>query len=268
MELPLTPIDFLLRARRLFSDREGIIEHEDGRRAHVFTYAQMAERAARLAQMLQNDFGVEPGDRVAWLCGNRHELLEAYFGVLMAGAVLLPLNIRLSAPELRGQLDDSRASVLVRDSSLTEIDHPIRRVLIGDEYEERLAAQPHEWIEPPPIDEREVAEIFYTSGSTGMPKGAMLTHRGLYLHAIHSALTLNISKGGLAVRTMSPLQQGAKLKARFKLPGGKSEIEAASRVAWTDRRIGMGLQFEQVEPADQAAIDEFIDQHFFSNRKA
>ncbi len=131
----------------------------------------MAERAARLAQMLQNDFGVEPGDRVAWLCGNRHELLEAYFGVLLAGAVLLPLNIRLSAPELRGQLDDSRAAVLVRDPSLTEVDHPVREVLIGDEYEGRLAAQPSSWIDPPPVDEHDVAEIFYTSGSTGPPEG-------------------------------------------------------------------------------------------------
>ena len=50
-----------------------------------------------MAQVLQNDFDVRPGDRVAWLCGNRHELLEAYYGVLLAGAVLLPLNIRLSA---------------------------------------------------------------------------------------------------------------------------------------------------------------------------
>lgn len=87
-------------------------------------------------------------------------------------------------------------------------------------------------------------------------------------NTIAAALTLNISKGGLAVRTMSPLQQGVQVRARFKLPGSKSEIEADSRVAWTDRRIGMGLQFEKVGPADQAAIDEFIDQHFFSNRKA
>jgi fatty-acyl-CoA synthase len=202
MELPLTPIDFLLRARRLFPDREGVIEHHAGERAHVFTYAHMAERAARLAQMLQNDFAVDPGDRVAWLCGNRHELLEAYFGVLMAGAVLLPLNIRLSAPELRGQLDDSRATVLVRDPSLTEVDHPVRRVLIGDEFEARLAAQPKSWIDPPPIDEHDVAEIFYTSGSTGLPKGAMLTHRGLYLHAIHSALTLNISGNDVVLHTI------------------------------------------------------------------
>lgn len=89
-----------------------------------------------------------------------------------------------------------------------------------------------------------------------------------FSNTIAAALTLNISKGGLAVRTMSPLQQGSKIRARFRLPGAKSEIEAEARVSWTDRRIGMGLQFEKVEPADQAAIDAFIDQHFFSNRKA
>ena len=202
MELPLTPIDFLLRARRLFPDREGVIQHEGGTRAHVFTYADMAERAARMAQVLQNDFDVRPGDRVAWLCGNRHELLEAYYGVLLAGAVLLPLNIRLSAYELRGQIDDSRASVLVRDTTLTEVDHPVRQVALGDEWEGRLAAQPHSWIDPPKVDERAVAEIFYTSGSTGKPKGAMLTHRGLYLHAVHSALTLNISGHDVVLHTI------------------------------------------------------------------
>ena len=89
-----------------------------------------------------------------------------------------------------------------------------------------------------------------------------------FSNTIAAALTLNISKGGLAVRTMSPLQQGSKLKARFRLPGAKTEIDAESRVSWTDRRIGMGLQFEKVPPADQEAIDRFIDQHFFSNRKA
>jgi hypothetical protein len=55
---------------------------------------------------------------------------------------------------------------------------------------------------------------------------------------------------------------------RFRLPGSKVDVEADSRVAWSDRRVGMGLQFEKVDPADQAAIDEFVDQHFFTNRKA
>jgi hypothetical protein len=58
------------------------------------------------------------------------------------------------------------------------------------------------------------------------------------------------------------------VRARFRLPGSKRDIEAESRIAWSDRRVGMGLQFEKVEPADQAAIDVFVDQHLFSNRKA
>jgi len=87
-------------------------------------------------------------------------------------------------------------------------------------------------------------------------------------NTIAAALTLNLSKGGLAIRTMSPLQQGSKVRVRFRLPGSKSDIDADSRVAWSDRRMGMGVQFEHVEPADQSAIDEFVDQHFFTNRKA
>jgi uncharacterized protein (TIGR02266 family) len=87
-------------------------------------------------------------------------------------------------------------------------------------------------------------------------------------NTIAAALTLNLSKGGLSIRTMSPLQPGAKVRTRFRLPGSKMDTEAESRVAWSDRRIGMGLQFEKVEPVDQQSIDAFVDQHFFTNRKA
>ncbi len=89
-----------------------------------------------------------------------------------------------------------------------------------------------------------------------------------YGNTIAAALTLNLSKGGLAIRTMSPLPAGSKARARFRLPGSKRDIEAESRIAWSDRRVGMGLQFEKVEAGDQAAVDEFVDQHFFTNRKA
>jgi len=87
-------------------------------------------------------------------------------------------------------------------------------------------------------------------------------------HTIAAALTLNVSKGGLGIRTMSPLDTGTRVKVRFRLPGSSRDIEAQSRVAWSDRRVGMSLQFEQVDPADQSAIDEFIDQHFFTNRRS
>ncbi|MGH9313268.1 MAG: PilZ domain-containing protein, partial [Vicinamibacterales bacterium] len=81
---------------------------------------------------------------------------------------------------------------------------------------------------------------------------------------IAAALTLNLGKGGLGIRTMSPLAPGSKVRARFRLPGSTDDIETESRVAWSDRRVGMGLQFEKVDAAAQTAIDEFVDQHFFS----
>jgi uncharacterized protein (TIGR02266 family) len=85
---------------------------------------------------------------------------------------------------------------------------------------------------------------------------------------IASALTLNLSKGGVAVRTMSPLERDTVARLRFRLPGTGHDVEVEARVRWTDRNVGMGLQFEKMSPAHQVAIDEFIDRHFFSNRRA
>ena len=87
-------------------------------------------------------------------------------------------------------------------------------------------------------------------------------------NTIAAALTLNLSHGGIAIRTTSPLEGGSKIKVRFRMPGSKKEIDAEGRVAWSDRRVGMGVQFDKVDPASQAIIDEFVDAHFFSNRKA
>jgi uncharacterized protein (TIGR02266 family) len=87
-------------------------------------------------------------------------------------------------------------------------------------------------------------------------------------NTIAAALTLNISHGGLAIRTTSPLDARTTMKVRFRLPSGKKDIEAEALVAWVDRRTGMGLQFTQVHGGDQNAIDDFVQAHFFSNRKA
>ncbi len=188
MEVPLTPIDFLTRARRIFPDRVGVIDGEQ-----QWTYRAFAERCDRQARLLRDELDVGPGDVVAWLCGNTHELLEAYYAVLLAGAVLLPLNIRLSAPELTSILDQSGATVLFRHPQHPSPGAPVREVVLGDEFEAALARQSGDALDPPTVDERAAAEIFFTSGSTGMPKGAVLTHRNLYLHAVHSALTNTIS---------------------------------------------------------------------------
>ena len=197
MEVPLTPLDFLARARRLFPTRVGVV---DGDRR--FTYAEFGERCDRLGHLLRQEVGVEPGQPVAWLCGNTHELLEAYFGVLLAGGVLLPLNIRLAPAELRFVLDDSRAVALFRHPDQPDPGHAVRQVVLDAGYDDLLGAQSSAPCVPPPVDERAPAEIFYTSGSTGSPKGVVLTHRGLYLHAVHSALTNGIGGDDVVVHTI------------------------------------------------------------------
>ena len=96
--------------------------------------------------------------------------------------------------------------------------------------------------------------------------GVSITYR--VGNMIAGALALNISHGGLAIRTTSPPEIGTVVRVRFRLPGGKKEIDADGQVRWTDRRIGMGLQFTRIDPGDQAAVDEFVQGHFFTNRKA
>jgi uncharacterized protein (TIGR02266 family) len=87
-------------------------------------------------------------------------------------------------------------------------------------------------------------------------------------NTIAAALTINISHGGLAIRTTNPLAVDTSVRVRFRLPGGKIEIDAETRVAWSDRRLGMGVQFKKIVNSDQAQIDQYVRSHFFSNRKA
>ena len=106
MNIPLTPLRFLRYAEKQYPRRTAVVCNDQN-----FTYAEFAERAGRLAGALLQA-GVQPGDRVAFLSTNCHRLLEAYYGVLEAGAVLLPLNIRLAPNELSYVLNDSGANVL------------------------------------------------------------------------------------------------------------------------------------------------------------
>jgi fatty-acyl-CoA synthase len=197
VRVPLTPLDFLERARRLFGPLEAVV---DGDRR--FTYAGLAGRAHRLAHALRGDLRLRPGDRVAYLCGNTVELLEAYYGVVLAGCVLVPLNVRLSRPELQACADDCGAAVVVVHSSLAG-DAPKAPVVVtlGDEYEALLAAQPGSLVATA-VDEDDVCEVFYTSGTTAEPKGVMLTHRNLHSHAVDSALTMGVHHRDVVLHTI------------------------------------------------------------------
>ncbi len=183
----LTPISFLERAAAVFADRPAVV---DGERRH--TYAEFWERALRLAGMLSAQ-GVRPGDRVAVLSPNTHLLLEAHFGVPLAGAVLVALNTRLAPAEIAYILrhSDARAvlvdveyaAVLNEASEAAQSTSPI--VIHSDQYDELIdQARPHRWAVN---DERSLLSINYTSGTTGHPKGVMYHHRGAYLQALAMA---------------------------------------------------------------------------------
>jgi uncharacterized protein (TIGR02266 family) len=109
-------------------------------------------------------------------------------------------------------------------------------------------------------------DSFNRRGSPRVTLGVPVQYR--FANTIAAALTLNLSHGGIAIRTTSPLDVGSRIRVRFRPPGSKRDADAEGRVAWSDRRIGMGVEFERVEPAHQASIDQYVDAHFFSNRKA
>jgi fatty-acyl-CoA synthase len=199
VELALTPLDFLERARRLFGPLLGVV---DGDRR--LTYGEFAARCDRLAHALRSR-GVQPGDRVAYLCGNTLELLEGYYGVLAAGAILTPLNVRLGPYELQAIVGDCEPTVLIVHPDFAELAGHLPHILrvdVGADYERLLAAQPADRFPADVIDERAPAELFYTSGSTGEPKGVVLTHRSLYLHAVDSAMTMAFSHHDVVLHTI------------------------------------------------------------------
>ncbi len=222
MKIPLTPLRFLRYAERQFARRTAVVCGQDR-----YTYKQLGERVGRLAGALRAAGikpaeGVQPGDRVAFLGVNTHRLLEAYYGVLEAGAILLPLNIRLSAAELSHILNDAGATILfieaqfvpLVDSFRAELDTvrtfvqlsgtPLAGWLEPRNYDEMLAdaaAEPHR-LAIDSIDEDSVAELFYTSGTSARPKGVMLTHRNIYLHAMASAVMGAVEHGAVELHSI------------------------------------------------------------------
>jgi len=182
----------------VFHSRVGVVS---GNRE--FTYGQFGERCERLAAALPK-LGVEPGDRVAYLSFNTHQLLEGYYGVLQARAIVTPLNVRLSEPELTVILNHSGAKILLYESDFASTVEKLRKscpnilrwVRLDDSnldaegaadlsYEEILESAQPEHVDLFDYDEQSIAELFYTSGSTGTPKGVMLSHRTVYLHALN-----------------------------------------------------------------------------------
>ncbi|MGI9085031.1 MAG: acyl--CoA ligase family protein [Aeromicrobium sp.] len=186
----LSPVSVLDRAAAVFADRVAVV---DGDRRS--TFAEHADRCARLVSALAAS-GVEPGDRVAALCTNSHVMLEMHQAVPARGAVLVSINIRLSAEEMAYILEHSGSSVLVATHELAETartlaaEAGITLVVAGggdDDYESWLSDVDPDRSDRVEVDERDLMAINYTSGTTGRPKGVMYHHRGAYLQSMAMA---------------------------------------------------------------------------------
>jgi fatty-acyl-CoA synthase len=214
MNIPLTPLRFLHYAEQQYPRKTAVVCGEQR-----FTYSDFSKRVGRLGGGLKA-LGVEPGDRVAFLSTNCHRLLEAYYGVLEAGAVLLPLNVRLSPQELAFVLNDAGVKVLFIESlflplvdafrsAVPNIGHfvlldgmPSSDWLRSQSYDEMLASAKPLRRDIMEVDENALAELFYTSGTSANPKGVMLTHRNVYLHALYVAMCMKASHDTVELHTI------------------------------------------------------------------
>ncbi len=211
----LTPQSFLERSTYVFREKEAVVYGQQR-----WTYPEFAARVNRLASALRA-WGLRKGDRVAFLCPNIPPMLEAHFGVPLAGGALVAINTRLSSAEVGYILNHSGARVLCVDTELAHLVGPVQdsletielivnivdeqagapgeqlpgmsgEQLPGTDYESFLATGQPEPLESWLEDENDIISINYTSGTTGNPKGVLYTHRGAYLNALGEGLELGM----------------------------------------------------------------------------
>src|SRR5213083_3498497 len=162
------------------------------------------------------------------------------------------------------KLDDGKLAILIFSGTIASADEVRDLAALGVAgYVNEYSAVQHIL---PSLAPHLFPDNFNRRGSPRVVLGIPIQYR--FGNTIAAALTLTLGHGGIAIRTTSPLDGGAKIRIRFRMPGSKKDIDAEGRVAWSDRRVGMGIQFETVDPSNQTIIDHFVDAHFFSNRKA
>jgi fatty-acyl-CoA synthase len=210
----LTPLSFLVRSAAVYPDKLAVVHG-----AARFTYRELYARCRRLADALRRR-GIGPGDTVAVLAPNVPALLEAHFGVPMAGAVLNALNWRLDARSIAFILAHGEAKLLIADREFAPIvkpalnelgralplieihDLPGGETLGGTEYEAFLGEDDPaaDWV--PPAEEWAPIALNYTSGTTGNPKGVVYHHRGAFLNALGNAITFGLDRDSVYLWTL------------------------------------------------------------------
>ena len=211
MELALTPLEFARRARRLYGEREAVV---DGNLR--LTYEQFFDRCDRWSQVLQEKLGVGYGDRVAYIAPNTHAQLESFYSVPQLGAVVVPINYRLTPDDFAYIIGHSGATVVCAHSDYLDAVDGIRDQIPNVEhfvaleggprdgwldYEQLVEAATGEFLRPQ-IDESDLLSINYTSGTTSRPKGVMITHRNAYINAVGTLVHVSMSAGDTYLWTL------------------------------------------------------------------
>src|SRR4051812_42227093 len=200
MDFPLTLPHLLTRAETYFGNGE-IVSRLPDKSLHRTTYRDTMRRARQLAVALKG-LGLERGDRVATLCWNHSQHHEAYFGIPCGGFVLHTLNLRLHPNDLAYIANHAADKAVIVDRSLlplldqfkerTQIEHVF---VVEDSYEELLATATPEEFRELDLDENSAAAMCYTSGTTGMPKGVVYSHRSSVLHSFGVAANNPLGMG-------------------------------------------------------------------------
>ena len=210
---PLSPVSFLNRTALAFPEKVAVVD-----RSRCYTYRELHQRARRLASALTRR-GIGKGDTVAILAPNIPAMIEAHFGVPMAGAVLNCLNIRLDAPSIAFCLSHGEAKLVLVDreylnvvvNALSQVSGRLAVVVVSapdaeatefQDYEAFLAGGDPHHIPPPLADEWSPISLGYTSGTTGDPKGVVCHHRGAYLNALGNALEAGLAPTSVYLWTL------------------------------------------------------------------
>jgi fatty-acyl-CoA synthase len=201
MKTPLTPLEFMRRSRRLYANREAVVD-ENVR----LTYEQFFDRCDRWSAALQK-LGIEKQDRVAYIAPNTHAQLESFYAVPQIGAVLVPMNFRLTANEFAYIINHSGARIVCAHSDQLETVDRIRTqipnvkhfvALEGArdgwlDYEDTIKTAATKDLQRPEIDEDDLLTINYTSGTTANPKGVMITHRNAYINTVGTLIHVHMT---------------------------------------------------------------------------
>ena len=210
METPLTPLEFARRTRKLYGNRQGVVDGD-----LRLTYEEFFDRCDRWSSALQA-MGVKKGDRVAYIAPNTHEQLESFYAVPQTGAVLVPINYRLTPDDFVYISNHSGAKVLcVHPDYVAAVDGVRDQLRTVEHFVVLSAAARPGWRAydaeiikaKPSFNREEIAEsdlltINYTSGTTAKPKGVMITHRNAWMNVMDTLVHFHITVGDTYLWTL------------------------------------------------------------------